>query len=280
MKKIGFFALLTSLFFAQCTRHNIKEQLQWKKIFNQYGIDSICLELADNSHDQVYYYNLSRLSKRYSPASTFKILNSLIGLETNVANDEDFIIPWDGLVRDNPEWNKSLSMQDAFRLSCVPYYQELARRVGAIDMKKWIDTIKYGNMRLGGKIDEFWLNDTLQITADEQVGFMKKLYFDKLPFAQRSMRIVRTMMLQEDSTNYRLYYKTGTKQEGQNTLAWLVGFIEKREVQIGVLTKKEETNYKPYFFALNLETKDTSMDTKATRLGILKAVLREKKIIQ
>jgi beta-lactamase class D len=279
MKRLGYGFVI--LLFAACTRHNIKEQSQWKSIFEKYQIDSVCVELADNSHDQVYYYNLSRLSKRYTPASTFKIMNSLIALETNVANDEDMIIPWDGVVRWNAEWNKNLNMRDAFKVSSVPYYQELARRIGKEDLKKWIDTVKYGNMNMNGAVDMFWLNDSLQISADEQVGFMKKLYFDKLPFSQRTMRIVRSLMLREDSTDYKLYYKTGTNQKVDGTtLAWLVGFIEKKEEQIGVLTKKKETNYKPYFFAMNLETKDTTMDTKKVRIGIIHEVLKEKGIIR
>jgi beta-lactamase class D len=273
-------SVIVILFLQACTRNNIKEQTQWKSIFDKYHIDSIGVELADNSHEQVYYYNLNRLSTRYSPASTFKIVNSLIGLETNVANDEDFIIRWDGKVHEREEWNKDMSMREAFKVSCVPYYQELARRIGMIDMKQWIDSIKYGNKQTGSVVDNFWLNDTLQISPDEQVGFMKKLYFYKLPFSQRSMRIVRSMMLQEDSTNYKLYYKTGTNTNQQLTSAWLVGFIEKKEEQIGVLTKKKETNYKPYFFALHMETRDTMMNTKQVRLAIMKEILREKKIIQ
>jgi beta-lactamase class D len=279
MKYLGIYLVACIIFFASCSRHNINEQTQWKSLFLKYNIDTICVELADNSHDQVYYYNLDRLSTRFCPASTYKILNSLIGLETNVANDEDFIIPWDGVVRDRPEWNKSLTMREAFEVSSVPYYQELARRIGKIEMQRWVDSVKYGNMQLGTEVDNFWLDDTLLITPDEQVGFMKKLYFDKLPFSQRSMRIVRSMMLQEDSTTYKLYYKTGTKMTDQKTMAWLVGFIEKKEVQTGVISKKKETNYKPYFFALNMETLDTTMNTKEVQLAILKDILREKEII-
>jgi beta-lactamase class D len=280
MKRINLIFILISTLCISCTRNNIKEQKQWTSIFQKYGIDSACFELADNSHEQVFYYNLYRISKAYSPASTFKIMNSLIALETNVATDENMIIPWDGQIRDREEWNKDMDMREAFKVSCVPYYQELARRIGAVEMQKWIDSVKYGNKRIGGKIDMFWLNDTLLISADEQVGLLKKLYFDKLPFSQRTLRIVRSILLREDSTDYRLYYKTGTKQTGTRTLAWLVGFIERKETQKSVLTKKEETNYKPYFFAMNIETNDTLMDTKKVRLNILKDILRERKIIR
>ncbi len=279
MKSI-FSILLIALFFTSCERNNIQEQTQWTAICKQYGIDSVAFELADNSHDQVYYLNKHRISKRNSPASTFKIVNSLVALETSVVPDENFILPWDGVVRARVEWNKDMSMREAFKVSSVPYYQEVARRIGAVEMQKWIDTLQYGNKQLGVKVDEFWLDNTLQISVDEQVGLMKKLYFDKLPFSQRSQRIVRSMMLQEDSTDYRLYYKTGTRKSDSSVLAWMVGFIERKETQIGVLTKSKEKNYKPYFFAMNIETADTLLDFHSVRLKIVKDVLRERKIIE
>ncbi len=280
MKNYVVLFILISSVFISCKRNNIQEQTQWASIFQKYKIDSVCFELADNSHEQVFYYNLNRLSRPYSPASTFKIMNSLVALETNIAPDENMIIKWDGITRWKPDWNKDMDMREAFKVSSVPYYQELARRIGEIEMQKWLDTVKYGNRRIGPKIDEFWLNDTLKISADEQVGLMKKLYFDKLPFSQRALRIVRSLMLQEDTDEYRLYFKTGTRMDDQTTMGWLVGFIERKEIQKGVLTKKEETNYKPYFFALNMETNDTTMDTRSVRIAMLKDLLKERKIIK
>lgn len=284
MKKIIITLVTLILFATACKRDNILTQNQWGDIFKKYGIDSACFELSDNNHDEIFIYNLTRASKRYTPASTFKIMNALIALETNVALDENLVIPWDKTIRSRAEWNKDMNMREAFKVSNVPYFQELARRIGQTEMQKYLDTVRYGNKRIGPKIDEFWLNDTLQISADEQVGLMKKLYFDKLPFAQRTQRIVRSLMLHEDSTNYKLYYKTGTNWSsadgGQKKLLWIVGFVDKKETQIGVVTKKPETNFKPYFFAMNFETSDTTMDYNATRLQILKDILRERRIIK
>ncbi len=283
MKNVLFCLVTLSVFWSSCERDNIVTQNQWASIFKKYGVDSACFELADNNHDQILIYNLARASKRYSPASTYKIMNSLIGLETNVALDENLTLKWDGTVHSRVEWNKDMNMREAFKVSCVWYYQELARRIGRVEMQKYLDTVRYGNKRMGPNVDDFWLNDTLQISADEQVGFIKKLYFDKLPFSQRTQRIVRSLMLQEDSTHYKLYYKTGTNwttvNNKDNILAWIVGFVEKREIQKGVITKKEETNYKPYFFAFNFETPDTSMNFREARINILKEILRERKIL-
>ena len=282
MKKSIVAVVSLLLFFSSCERENIIKQDQWGAIFKKYGIDSACFELADNNHDQIFLYNLERASKRFSPASTYKIMNSLIALETNVALDENLVIKWDGVVR-RDGWNKDMNMREAFKESCLPYYQELARRIGKVEMQKYLDTVRYGNKRMGPNVDDFWLNDTLQISADEQVGFIKKLYFDKLPFSARTQRIVRSLMLQEDSTNYKLYYKTGTRMATANNkpyiLAWLVGFIEKKETQIGIETKKPETNYKPYFFAMNFETPDTSNKYRQDRLNVMKDILKERKIL-
>lgn len=284
MQKIILGALLLFLAFCNsCERDNILTQNQWGGIFKKYGIDSACFELSDNSHDQILIYNLERCSKRFSPASTFKIMNSLIALETNIAPDENLIINWDGVIR-KEAWNKDMNMREAMKVSCVPYYQELARRIGEVEMQKWLDTVRYGNKNMKGAVDMFWLNDSLLISPDEQVGLMKKLYFDKLPMSQRSQRIVRSLMLQEDSTDYKLYYKTGTKFNDSDprhlTMAWIVGFVERKESQKGVLTKTEETNYKPYFFAMNFETPDTSMKTLDVRKAILKDILRERQILK
>ncbi|MBP6624418.1 MAG: class D beta-lactamase [Chitinophagaceae bacterium] len=280
MKRIYLIAVFFALAFSACKRQNIKEVPAWGDIFKKYAIDSGCFEIADNSHDQVFYYNLPRVSKRVTPASTFKIANSLIALDINVAKSEDMVIPWDGIKRYRDDWNKDLTMREAFKVSSVPYYQEIARRIGKVEMKKWIDTLKYGNQNIGDTIDQFWLNGDLTISPDEQVLLMKRLYFDKLPFSQRTQRIVRSIMLREDSTEYKLYFKTGTYLDEKGILAWVVGFIERKETQIGVLTKKEETNYKPYFFAMNFNTPDTSNAYKEKRINILKDILRERQIIK
>ena len=126
-------------------------------------------------------------------------------------------------------------------------------------------------------MDLFWLNDTLQISADEQLGFIKKLYFDELPFSERTQRIVRSMMLQEETDSYKLYYKTGTGNYKDSTVYWVVGFIEKIEhvkEHEESMNKSNVRNY-PYFFAQNFSVKnnDTSQNWFEIRIKALKEVL-------
>ena len=262
-----------------CYKDNIHKKPEWSKYFTERGIDSACFEVYDNTHDQVFVYNLERASRRFSPASTFKIFNSLVGLETNLAPDIDYIIKWDGVERWNKDWNQDLDMKAAFEYSSVPYYQALARKIGRDTMQHYLDTMRYGNKQIGSRVDTFWIDGSLQISPDEQVGFLKRMYFDKLPLSKRSQRLVRTLMLHEKNDAYRLYYKTGTMPTDHDTyICQLVGFLEKVEIQQNVETKQAETNYRPYFFALNFETKDKNVDfdkLKQTRVDIAKDIFKD-----
>lgn len=232
--------------------------------------------LRDNNHESVHYYNKARCMERFMPASTFKVFNSMVALETAVAPDDQLVIKWDGIAR-RPEWDKDMNMREAFKVSCVPYYQEIARRIGAKRMQHFIDTMKYGNMQMGGQIDNFWLNNTLKVSADEQMGMLKRMYFAELPLSERTQRIVKTMMLQESGPTYKLFYKTGTGEANGKTIYWIVGFAEKimkvKEPK-GSMNKSDERNY-PYFFAQNFEVSgaDTTRDWNNVRLETMKDIL-------
>ncbi len=234
--------------------------------------------LRDNNHESIHYYNKERCIQRFEPASTFKIFNSLVALETAVAPDDQLVIKWDGITRWRPEWNKDMNMREAFKVSCVPYYQEIARRIGPGRMQHYLDTVKYGNMKMEGSIDTFWLNNSLQISADEQTGFVKKLYFAELPFAERTQRIVKTLMLQEQTPAYNLYYKTGTGRVGDKYIYWVVGFVERIEhvkEPEGSMNKSDVREY-PYFFAQNFEmpVTDTSKDWLKVRIELVHDILK------
>lgn len=269
---------LSAILLSSCAKTRITEHKEWGKYFQAEGIKDGCFILRDQTHETIHYYNKERCTRRFLPASTFKIFNSLVALETDVAPDDEMVIKWDGVVRSNPDWNKDMNMREAFKVSNVAYYQEIARRIGAQRMQHYLDTVKYGNMKMD-KIDQFWLDTSLQITADEQVGFIKKLYFNELPFSERAQRIVRSMMLQEDSSNYKLYYKTGTGVQGSDMIYWIVGFIERIEYVHENKNAMNKTNVRmyPYFFAQNfsIPLTDTAKNWMAVRKKILHQVLTD-----
>src|SRR5262245_59410753 len=156
--------------------------------------------LYDLKNDRYIRYNEARCRERFSPKSTFKIPNSLIGLETGVIRDADFIIPWNRKKyppQDNwdqepfKHWGQDQTLRSAIKYSVVWYYQELALRVGERKMKKLVTAFNYGNQNISGPVNQFWLNNTLKISADEQIEFLKALYTERLPASKRSIGIVK-----------------------------------------------------------------------------------------
>ena len=259
--------VFTSVFFsfAACSPNNVTVDDSLKKFFDDNKVTGT-FGLFDNGQGQFTIYNLSRYKdSTYLPASTFKIVNSLIGIQTGRIVNEKMVIPWDGVVRENPDWNKSLTMEEAFKVSAVPYYQEVARRIGKDTMQHWLDTLglgsRYNKFSITNNIDTFWLNNTLKVTPDEELGLIKKLYFNQLPFQSRPQDIVKKIMLQESNSNYKLSYKTGFGfSENGNAIGWVVGWIEE--------------NQHVFPFVLNIEG-PPGTDMKTIRLNILKGILKK-----
>lgn len=255
-------SLLVILGFISCSPNNVDIDNSLGKYFKENKAEG-CFALLNNSTGQFTIYNLERYrDSAYLPASTFKIVNSLIGLQTGVITNDSMVIKWDGTVRAFPAWNKDLSMYEAFRVSAVPYYQEVARRIGKDTMQQWLDTLSYGTKKITTRIDTFWLDHSLKITPDEELGLVKKLYFDQLPFNKLNQETVRKAMLFEDKPEYKLSYKTGWgfwDSTHKKNIGWVVGWIEE--------------NRHPYFFVLNLESPDKDFDMPAVRMKILKGIL-------
>jgi beta-lactamase class D len=253
--------ILTSTFLilSSCSVNKAKIDNSLKKYFDSAKVDG-CFSMFNNANGEVTVYNMKLDTQRFTPASTFKIVNSLIGIETGRIVDENMVIKWNGVKSDNPAWDKDLTMKEAFQVSAVPYFQEVARRIGRDTMKYWVDTLHYGNKNISGPIDSFWLNNTLKISPDEQVGLVKKLYFDKLPFHKTTMETVRSVMLMEDKTTYKLSYKTGRAFDDENNyIGWVVGWIEE--------------NRHVYFFVTFVRTPDHNIDMPAVRMNITMGIL-------
>jgi beta-lactamase class D len=256
---ISYFVFCLS--FASCSVNRAKVDDSLKKYFDEYNVEG-SFTMLNNSDGKVTVYNLNLDTTRLLPASTFKIVNSLIGLEIGVITDEKMVIKWDGIIRSNVNWNKDMAMVEAFKVSCVPYYQEVARRIGKETMQLWLDSIGYGNKDIGDRIDSFWLDNHLKISADEQLGLVKRLYFDQLPFQKRTQEIVRNTMKQEVNSAYSLYYKTGWGyDEKHDNIGWVVGWVEE--------------NKHPYFFVTLVKSADEAIDMKAVRLNITKGILTQ-----
>ncbi|RYY99691.1 MAG: class D beta-lactamase [Chitinophagaceae bacterium] len=253
-------ALLGLLLVAGCTPNNVTTDATIGQFFTEAKVDG-CFALMDNTNGEFTVHNLPRFrDSAYTPASTFKIVNSLIGLQTGKITNDSMTIRWDGTDRSRTECNRDMSMYDAFRLSCPAWYQELARRIGRDTMQHWLDSLSYGNRKIS-QVDTFWLDNSLKVRPDEELGLVKRLYFNQLPFFKTNQEIVKRAMLFENTPQYKLSYKTGWgHRENGRSVAWIVGWVEE--------------NSRPYFFVLNLEADPNRSDLGEVRLALLKRTLR------
>lgn len=195
-----------------------------KRLFE--GSDATMI-ISDQDGNNVFLYNAVRSKQRYLPASTFKIPNSIIALETKVLADTNQIIKWDGIKRDIKEWNRDHNLSSALKYSVVPFYQEIARQVGAKKYLEYLTSMNYGNKVIGNRVDYFWLDNSLQISAIEQIGFLKKCLDYQLPFKKDNIEIVKNIMSVRKYGESSIKYKTGTgKINDTSYVAWLIGFIE------------------------------------------------------
>ena len=181
------------------------------------------------------------------PASTFKIPNSIIALETGVVQDPDKdVFKWDGVTRSIEAWNKDHTLRSAIAASAVPVYQEIARRIGTERMQKYLDLLEYGNRDMGGGIDQFWLTGNLRIDPMQQIDFLDRLRRGVLPVSKRSQELVRDIMPVTKVGDATIRAKSGLlgAEQGKPSLGWLVGWAEKGEART--------------VFAMNMDCKEPS----------------------
>lgn len=212
--------------FIGCTTSQKKEESgDFKKFYDEFHVTGSFI-LYNQTDDHYVYYNKAQSEKQFTPASTYKIFNSMVGLETGVIADENFVIPWDSVIR-RPVWNHDHDLKSAFEHSTVWYYQELARRVGGKQMKYWLDKAAYGNADTTGGIDRFWLDGSLRITPIQQIDLLERMYAETLPFSKRSMVITKEIMKTVDTLGGTVYGKTGWGMQDGEDIGWFVGFFEK-----------------------------------------------------
>lgn len=239
-------------------------KVDFKRHFQDLGIEGSIL-IYDVVGDRTYQHNPQRNATAFPPASSFKILNSLIALETGAIRDELAILTWDGIPRTLPQWNRDLNLKEALRLSAVWFYQVLVRRVGYESMQSWVSKVGYGNQKIGtpAEVDSFWLDGDLRITPQAQMQFLRRFYQNELPFSERSISIVKDIMILEKTPDYTLRGKTGWFGFGsdvQPQIGWYVGYLERAD--------------KAYLFVTNIDIRDLKKDP-AARLEVTRRCLKD-----
>ena len=236
----------------------------WAQYFDQAGVDGSIVVLDQRAGKQQYLLHAAeRAARRYSPASTFKVPHALFALDAGVVRDEFQVIKWDGEKRWLDAWNRDQDLRSSMRNSVVWVYQQFARDIGEQREREYLEKINYGNADPSGGVDSFWLNGVLQISALEQIEFLRKLYYNELPFKLDHQRLVKDLMINEAGNEWTrewiLRAKTGWGTSTDPGIGWWVGWVEWPEG--------------PVFFALNIDMPN-GIDDTAKRKSITRDVLR------
>jgi bla regulator protein BlaR1 len=214
-----------------------------------------CFVLYDPEDNNYTIHNKEKSIKRLPPNSSFKIYNSLIGLESGVLKDENTLFQWDGTKHSIEVWNQDHTLASAFSNSVVWYYKQLASQVGEKTMQEYIDKIEYGNKDISGGIDRFWLQSSIKISPMEQIELLRKFYNYELPFKKENIDVVKKIMILSNENGIVFRGKTGSgMKDGKYINGWFVGYVEKEG--------------KVYLFATNIEAVQEADGKKAKEITI------------
>ena len=254
-----FITVFVFLFSAQ----TVAEDQAIAKRFAQRGIDgTIVISALHSGH--TFIHNDTRANQRFTTASTFKILNTLIALEEKAISGKDDVFTWDGHIYAIADWNRDQTLASAFKVSCVWCFQELARRTGADKYRSYLRRSAYGQLHEPFQETTFWLDGSLVISAIEQVDFLKKVYQRTPPFSRSSYETLRQIMRVEQAPAFTMFAKTGLAGKSKSQIGWYVGYVE---------TAKDV-----WFFATNIGIRDEK--DLPLRLKLTREALQTKGIIE
>ena len=187
--------------------------------------------------------------KRYAPMSTFKIVLSLIGFDSDILVDEMHPV-WlfkEGYVDWREVWKQDQTPKSWMKESCVWYSQVLTTKLGMKKFQSYVTKFDYGNKNLSGDkgqnngLTNAWLSSSLQISNTEQVGFLQKMLTGKLPIKPHSIAMTKNILFVEELKNgWKFYGKTGMgsllNADGTKNPdlyhGWFIGWIEKGDRRI------------------------------------------------
>ncbi len=209
--------------------------------------------IYDINKNTYYANDFDKAKQGALPASTYKIPHSIIGLETGILKSDGVAFIWDGTKRTFAAWEKDLSLREGFQKSCVPCFQELARKIGVRRMKESLEKLHFGKMDVTATtITDFWLTGVSKISPFQQIDFLKRFYKKSLDISEATYTTLRSIMILEKNETYTLSGKTGLVIQNKVPLGWFVGYLEKGN--------------QVYFFATKITPKMKGMPVKQISL--------------
>lgn len=183
---------------------------------------------------------------RITPVSTFNIAVSLMGYDSGFLRDQQApLLPYKAHYNAwNPDWRRDMTPSEWIRYSAVWYAQQVTSNIGRERFERYVQGFGYGNRDTSGDAGKdngvtwAWVGSSLQISADEQAAFLRKLVRYELPVSRRAVDQTAGLIRLDDLPNgWRVYGKTGTgapagpdgKDDYSRSYGWFVGWATNGE---------------------------------------------------
>ncbi|MFV0395554.1 MAG: BlaR1 family beta-lactam sensor/signal transducer, partial [Coprobacillaceae bacterium] len=147
---------------------------------NQLDLDSYFQDVEGtfvllDSNNTYSIYNEDLARERVSPNSTYKIADALIALENNIITNEQNELSWNGTEYPFDSWNQDQNLLSAMTNSTTWYFQNLDKQLGKGVVNNYLTKMNYGNQNITASLDSYYLESSLEISAIEQVQFLKNM---------------------------------------------------------------------------------------------------------
>jgi beta-lactamase class D len=227
----------------------------------QFALDG-SVHLYDEEQHIEYHSDSAGFYKRNVPASTFKIITSLLAIEKGLLRDQYQVKAWNNRQQKNTSWNKDQDLQEAFALSTNWFFEDLTTALGSDTINAWLRRIGYP-AAVNPSETKFWLDTRFTISPKEQIELMQKLYHQELPFSARTMDITKSIMLRKDTLGIQIYGKTGWGTPNGKNIGWYIGWAQFAQ-------------RKPIYFATCIEQNEpASQSFSQWRMEVTEMALKE-----
>lgn len=220
----------------------------------------LCTIIAKASGDEVLLQQGDGCSARVTPASTTKIPLAVMGFDSGFLEDphtptlpfKKGYVDWLGDI-----WKQPTDPTRWLKYSVVWYSQLVTHKLGQQRVEKYASDFGFGNADFSGNpgkndgLDFAWISSSLEVSAQEQVAFIRRLINRELPVAADTFdKVYQSVETWPANNGWTIHGKTGAASprmsdgsiDREKPLGWFVGWANKggRSVVFAKLIQDEK----------------------------------------
>jgi len=190
-----------------------------------------CLAMADAATGK-WLVHEGVCDERLPPMSTFKLPIALMGYDAGILHDEHTpVLPFKpGYVDWRAEWRQAHDPSSWMKESVVWYSQQVTQKLGQQRFASYVKRFDYGNADISGDpgkhngLTGAWLNSSLRISPDEQIGFLRRVLDRELGLKPEAYAMSAALVRRPEPVGgWQVFGKTGSG----NKVGWYVGWLER-----------------------------------------------------